>query len=98
MLRLALLMTMLAVACGSRGLAPGTPAPVALTATGENVGVRLRLDLDRASLTPRQEVWATITIENTTSEPIRWVGGGCNIPGRATATGLVLADNGRNWA
>ena len=88
---------MLAVACGSRGLAPGTPAPVALTATGENVGVRLRLDLDRASLTPRQEVWATITIENTTSEPIRWVGGGCNIPGRATATVLVLADNGRNW-
>jgi hypothetical protein len=88
---------MLAVACGSRGLAPGTPAPVALTATGENVGVKLRLDLDRASFVPGQEVWATITIENTNNEPIRWVGGGCNVPGRATATVSVLADNGRNW-
>lgn len=94
---LALLFTVLAVACGSRAFAPGTPAPIALTATGENVGVKLRLDVDRASLTPGQEVWATITIENTNNEPIRWVGGGCNVPGRAIATVSVLADNGRNW-
>lgn len=90
-------MTMLAVACGSRGLAPGTPASVALTATGENAGVKLRLDVDRASLMPGQEVWATITIENSNNESVRWVGGGCNVPGRATATVSALADYGRNW-
>jgi len=94
---LALLLTVLAIACGSRALAPSTPAPVALTATGENVGVKLRLDLDRASLTPRQEVWATITIENMNNESIRWVGGGCNVPGHVTATVSALADNGRSW-
>lgn len=94
---LAILLTVLAVACGSRALAPGTLAPIALTATSENVGVKLRLDVDRASLTPGKELRATITIENTNNEPIRWVGGGCNVPGRATATVSVLADNGRNW-
>ena len=96
----ALLFCVLAVACGSGALAPGapgTPAPVALTATGENVGVRLRLDLDRASLTPGQEIWATITIENTNNEPIRWVGGGCNVPGHATVAVAALADPGRSW-
>jgi hypothetical protein len=87
----------LAVACGSRTLAPSTLAPVALTATGENVGVKLRLDLDRSSLTPGQEVWVTVTIENTNNEPIRWVGGGCNVPGNATVSVSALSDAGRNW-
>jgi len=97
MRRLLPAVVLLAVACGSRALAPATPGPVALSATGTNFGVTLRLDLDRASMAPGQELWATITIENTSSEPVRWVGGGCNVPGRAQATAAAMADYGRNW-
>jgi len=40
---------------------------------------------------------ATVTIENTNDHPISWVGGGCNVPGRVTATVPAVADYGRNW-
>ncbi len=93
----ALACVLLALACGSPALSPSTPAPVALTATGTTDGVTLRLDLDRASLTPGQEVWVTLTIENTNTRPIRWVGGGCNVAGRAMVTIPALSDLGRNW-
>lgn len=93
----ALACVLLAVACGSSALSPLTPLPAALTATGTTTGVTLRLDLDRASLTPGQEVRATLTIENTNTKPIRWTGGGCNVPGRAMVTIPALSDFGRNW-
>jgi hypothetical protein len=85
------------VGCGSRALAGPTPGPVALSATAESFGVRLRLDVDRASLSPGQELWATVTIENTKDVPVRWVGGGCNVPGRVDARVGALADHGRDW-
>lgn len=98
----AVLLIVVAVACGSRALAPGrpvpgTPAPVALTATGDSVGVKLRIDLDRASIIAGQELWATLTIENTNNESVFWVGGGCNVPGNVIAISPTLADNGRDW-
>ncbi len=95
----ALAATLVLFACGSPALSPSqaTPGPVALTARGVTGGVTLRLDLDRATLTPGQVVWATLTIENTNSKPIRWVGGGCNVPGRVHARVTALADRGRNW-
>lgn len=85
------------VACGSRALAGPTPGPVALSASAESFGVTLRLDVDRASLAPGQELWATVTIENTKDIPVRWVDAGCNVPGRVTARIGALADYGRNW-
>lgn len=94
---LALACVLLTLACGSRALSASTPGPVALTATGTNAGVTLRLDLDRASLMPGQELWATLTMENTNATPIRWVGGGCNVPGLATVNIPALSDFGRNW-
>ena len=97
MRRLSILIALIAVACGSRALAPATPGPVALTATGTSFGVTLRLDLDRASMAPGQELWATITMENTGNEPVRWVGGGCNVPGNVQATVAAMADFGKNW-
>lgn len=93
----ALACVLLALACGSTALSPLTPLPAALTATGTTDGVTLRLDLDRASLTPGQEVRVTLTIENTNTKPIRWTGGGCNVPGRAVVTIPALSDIGRNW-
>ncbi|MDP9281752.1 MAG: hypothetical protein M3P38_06625 [Chloroflexota bacterium] len=68
-----------------------------MTAAGETDGVKLRLDLDRASVRSGETVWATVTIENTNDHPISWVGGGCNVPGRVTATIPAVADYGRNW-
>jgi hypothetical protein len=68
-----------------------------VTAAGETDGVRLRLDLDRATIKPGQIVWATVTIENTNDHEITWVGGGCNVPGRVTAIVPTIADYGRNW-
>lgn len=85
------------VACGSRALAGPTPGPVALTASAQNFGVTLRLDVDRASLAPGQELWATVTIENTKDIPVTWVDGGCNVPGRVTVRLGALSDYGRNW-
>ncbi len=94
---LALVALVLLTACGSHALAPGTPAPVPVTATGTTDGVTLRLDLDRATLKVGEVVWATITIENTNDKPIRWVGGGCNVPGRVTANVPALSEYGHNW-
>jgi hypothetical protein len=83
------------VSCGSRALTPA--APSAVTATGETDGVRLRLDLDRATLRAGETVWATVTIENTNDHAISWVGGGCNVPGRVMVVVPAIADFGRNW-
>ena len=94
---LSLLALVLFTACGSRALSPGAPAPVALTASGTTDGVTLRLDLDRASVKVGEVVWATITIENTNDHAIRWVGGGCNVPGRVMANVPTLSDYGKSW-
>lgn len=82
------------VSCGSRALSSQEAG--AVTAIGETDGVRLRLDLDRASLRPGEVVWATVTIENTNDHTITWIGG-CSVPGRVTAIVPAIADYGRNW-
>lgn len=83
------------MSCGSRALAPQSAG--AVTAIGETDGVRLRLDLDRATFGPGEVVWATVAIENTNDHPIIWIGGGCDVPGRVTAVVPAIADYGRNW-
>ena len=70
---------------------------MALTAAGTTDGVTLRLDLDHSTLNVGEVLWATITIENTNDHSIRWVGGGCNVPGRVTATVPTLAEYGKSW-
>lgn len=87
----------LLTACGTHALAPGTAAPVALSATGVTDGVSLRLELDRATFAAGDVLWATLTIENTNDTAIRWVGGGCNVPGRVSARVSALADYGKAW-
>lgn len=94
---LVLLSVLLLAACGSRALAPSPSGRPAVTATGTNDGVTLRLDLDRASIRPGDVMWATVTIENTNDRSIRWVGGGCNAPGHVFARIPALYDYGRNW-
>jgi hypothetical protein len=95
--RALILLSLLLVACGSRALAPSAPSGTpAVTASGMSDGVTLRVDLDRASIKPGDVVWATVTIQNTNDRPIRWVGGGCNVPGHVYARIPALYDYGKN--
>jgi hypothetical protein len=77
-------------ACGDR-VAAGGP-----TATAERDGVRLRMELDKAEIRPGEIVWASLTIENTTDRDVRWVAGGCKVPGNIEATSKQ-DDAGKHW-
>jgi hypothetical protein len=81
--------------CGSTTTpAPSLNGPSAVVTRN---GVKLSLKLDRAVYKKDQPVWADVLIENTGSDPVLWVGGGCAVGAHVTvqaanAPGVTPAD------
>jgi hypothetical protein len=83
-------LTLVLPGCGDRPAAGGP------TATVERDGVRLRVELDRAEIRPGEIVWASLTIENTTDHDVKFVAGGCKVPGNVEAS-PKQDDAGKHW-
>ena len=93
------MLALLAISCGPVAYSPARPlmtAP-AVTASAEKDGVKLRLDLDRAVITPGEVVWAQLTIENTSDRVLSSITYSCDVPGEVHARPSALADWGRDW-
>jgi hypothetical protein len=89
-LPLAVVVAVIAVACGDR-VASG-PSPVSVMADG----VKLTLVLDRSEIAPADLLWATLTVENTNEHEVTWAGSGCKVAGQVEAH-PAQPDPGRHW-
>ena len=79
-------------ACGDRVDSP-TPGGTAHVARD---GIILTLALDRGDVTPGNELWATLTVENTTDREVPYTTGGCKTVGRIDVA-PPQPDAGKSW-